>query len=241
MSYNGSQFYNNSANLEKYLERRSTLDNANDTLEKPVICELIGDVSGSRILDIGCGDGKFALELFDAGCDEYVGIDGAETMFQLAVSTVNGYNATIVHTTIEHWTYPAAAFDLVLSRLAVHYVEDISSLFRQIHQSLIPGGRFIFSIEHPVITSTLQPTGMRMDWVVDHYFSEGYREQHWLGGIVHKFHRPIEAYYRALQEAGFTIDHLRESAPQRQHFACEETYQRRLRIPLFLILGAKKE
>lgn len=68
---------------------------------------------------------------------------------------------------------------------------------------------------------------------------EGYREQQWLGGTVYKYHRTIENYYSALQQAGFTVHSLRESNPQRKYFFNEKTYERRRRIPLFLFLAAQ--
>lgn len=64
MSYNGSHFYDNDANFTNYMERRKWGENANDTLEKPIISELIGDVNGKTIWDLGCGDAKFAKDLF---------------------------------------------------------------------------------------------------------------------------------------------------------------------------------
>ncbi|WP_150274888.1 class I SAM-dependent methyltransferase [Paenibacillus tepidiphilus] len=240
MDYTGSEFYDNDANFAKYMERRQWQENANDTLEKPVILELIGDVQGKKILDLGCGDAKFAKDLFDLGCEEYSGIEGSANMVQAAAAAVKGYNASVIHTTMESWQPLHNSFDLVISRLAVHYIEDLASLLQKIHQALKPGGSFIFSLEHPVITSTLQTSGTRTNWIVDNYFIEGYREQQWLGGSVQKYHRSIEQYYIALQQAGFRIDYLRESNPQRKNFSTDETYERRLRIPLFLFLSASK-
>ncbi|KAA2302245.1 SAM-dependent methyltransferase, partial [Clostridioides difficile] len=60
MKDRGSDFYDDEANFEKYMERRKWQENANDTLEKPVMLELIGDVAGKNILDLGCGDARFA-------------------------------------------------------------------------------------------------------------------------------------------------------------------------------------
>ena len=122
----------------------------------------------------------------------------------------------------------------------LHYLEDLEHLFLKVQQTLKPNGRFVFSVEHPVITSTLQPSGKRSNWIVDQYFIEGFREQQWLGGTVHKYHRTIEQYFAALQQAGLTIEQLRESKPQRSNFLHDETYERRLRIPLFFFLAARK-
>ncbi|MGE7825714.1 class I SAM-dependent methyltransferase [Paenibacillus sp. NPDC093718] len=240
MSYNGSDFYDNNTNFENYMQRRQGQENANDTLEKPVIWQLLGDVSDQFVLDLGCGDAGFGVELLEKGCASYVGIEGSRNMVEAATNNLAGCNGTVVHTRLEDFAYPRDSYDLVLSRLAIHYLQDIERVFRFIYQSLKPNGRFVFSVEHPVITSTLQPSGIRTNWVVDNYFIEGYREQQWLGGTVHKYHRTVEDYFRAVQEAGFIVEQLRESSPVREHFINEETYERRRRIPLFLFLAGRK-
>ncbi|MCZ1264874.1 class I SAM-dependent DNA methyltransferase [Paenibacillus tundrae] len=242
MSERGSDFYDDGANFEKYMERRQWQENANDTLEKPVMLELVGDVGGKCILDLGCGDARFGAELLgpEHRGGSYTGIEGSVNMIQAAHESIKGQNAQIEQAYMEDWSYPADTYDLAISRLAIHYIEDVDSLFRKVYHTLKENGTFVFSVEHPVITSTLQPSGVRTNWVVDQYFVEGFREQQWLGGTVKKMHRSIESYYMALQQAGFQVQHLRESAPQRQHFVNEETYLRRQRIPLFLFLSARK-
>lgn len=242
MGNRGSDFYDNVDQFEKYMERRQWQENANDTLEKPVMLELIGDVAGKTILDLGCGDAKFGVELLRAGQEgtAYTGVEGSLNMVRAANESVKGTNARIEQAFMEDWTYPAGTYDLVISRLAIHYIEDVESLFHKIYHTLKENGTFVFSVEHPVITSTMQPSGTRTSWVVDQYFVEGFREQQWLGGSVKKMHRSIESYYMALQRAGFHVEHLRESTPQRSYFVNEETYLRRQRIPLFLFLAARK-
>ncbi|PQP84273.1 SAM-dependent methyltransferase [Paenibacillus sp. PCH8] len=225
------------------MERRQWQENANDTLEKPVMLELIGDAAGKSILDLGCGDARFAADLLsvdEQGTTTYTGIEGSVNMVQAANESVKGMNARIEQAFMEDWSYPTETYDLVISRLAVHYIEDVESLFKSVYSTLKENGTFVFSVEHPVITSTLQPSGTRTNWIVDQYFVEGFREQQWLGGSVKKMHRSIESYYVALQRAGFKVEHLRESTPQRAHFVNEETYLRRQRIPLFLFLAARK-
>ncbi|MBD0328119.1 MAG: hypothetical protein ICV68_16970 [Pyrinomonadaceae bacterium] len=55
-----------------------------------------------------------------------------------------------------------------------------------------------------------------------------------------KDHRTIEEYFTTLQCAGFRVEQLREAHPHREQFAALETYERRKRIPLFLVLAGRK-
>ncbi|HZG17516.1 MAG TPA: class I SAM-dependent methyltransferase [Candidatus Bathyarchaeia archaeon] len=240
MKYYGSQFYDNDENFKSYQERRSHQENANDTLEKPIFLEMLGDVNGLRILDLGCGDAAFARELLALGCSHYTGVEGSKNMVQAAINNLAGTSAEVIHDTLENWEFSHRQYDLVISRLVLHYIEDLTAILSGVYHSLRPNGRILFSVEHPTITSTLQPSGTRTNWIVDNYFHTGYREQRWLGGQVFKYHRTIEDYFLLLQQAGFQVDALRESRPRREHFQKEETYLRRMRIPLFLFLSGKK-
>jgi hypothetical protein len=86
------------------------------------------------------------------------------------------------------------------------------------------------------------PAGsQRQDWIVDDYFATGLRETEWMGGRVQKYHRTVEDYFAELQRAGFAVEQLRESRPERGRFANEQTYARRMRIPLFLFLAGRKD
>lgn len=241
MKPNGSRFYDNDEFFKTYWMRRQNKENPNDTIEKPILEELIGNVSNLSILDLGCGDAWFGSELVASGCKSYLGIEGSLNMFNEARENLKNLdNAHVIHTAIEDWGFPKAIYDIVVSRLVLHYIEDIETVFHKAYESLRQGGRLIFSIEHPVITSTLQTNGLRTNWLVDNYFSQGIRKQIWLGAEVYKYHRSTEWYFSSLQKVGFTIETLKEGCPQRENFESEETYNRRIRIPVFLILACRK-
>ncbi|MBH8553086.1 class I SAM-dependent methyltransferase [Nostocaceae cyanobacterium CENA357] len=243
MEQTGPNFYDDEAVFATYMHHRQSTDTPNDTLEKPVIMSLIRSITGKRILDLGCGDAAIGRELLDRGAASYTGIEGSHKMAEVATKKLADTTCQIIKQTIENWTYPHAAFDLVIARLSLHYVADLAPICTQIFNSLTPAGRLVFSVEHPVITSCDRgwTSGkMRQDWVVDNYFTTGVRVTQWLGGTVQKYHRTIEDYFHFLNEVGFIIEDLREARPQREHFHDVQTYERRKRIPLFLILAAHK-
>jgi SAM-dependent methyltransferase len=243
MAQSGPHFYDDETVFATYAAHRQRANAPNDTLEKPVFLRLIQPIPGKRILDLGCGDAAIGRELLENGAASYIGLEGSEKMATLAAKTLGNVDGQIIRQTIEDWIYPEAAFDLVLSRLALHYIADFAAVSRNVFYTLSPGGAFVFSVEHPVITSCDRgwtPGTLRQDWVVDDYFMTGLRVNNWLGGTVQKYHRTIEDYFCQLQEAGFRIEQLREAHPQREHFQDQQTYERRKRIPLFLLLAARK-
>lgn len=240
----GPAFYDDDAIFQTYMARRQRPDNPNDTIERPDIYELIGDLNNRRILDLGCGDASFGRDALAHGCASYLGIDGSHNMIERSEQTLAGTAGRVEQATLEHWSYPLEAFDLVVSRLALHYIADIETVFHQVFRSLVPQGRFVFSVEHPVITScdrAWKGAGKRQAWLVDNYFESGQRTSSWMGGTVRKYHRTIEDYFGSLQCVGFRVDSLREAMPRPEMFGDDaETYQRRRRIPLFLILASQK-
>lgn len=239
MAKRGPAFYDEEAVFATYARSWERPDNPNDTLEQPVLRELAGDLADRRVLDLGCGAGAFGAYALARGCHAYIGVDGSRNMVAAARQALGGTAGDVVHAALETWDYPAAAFDLAVSSLALHYVADVAAIFARVFRTLVPGGRIVFSVEHPVITCCDRgwQSGHRQDWLVDDYFTIGPRERSWLGGEVVKYHRTVEAYFAALQGAGFVVDHLRESHPQRARFADGAEYARRKRIPLFLFLA----
>ncbi len=244
MSHSGPAFYDVEDIFHHYTLRRAQPGNANDSLEKPIFDELVGAVSGLRILDIGCGDARFGCEALAQGCASYIGIDGSQRMTELASQSLAGTRGQAIQAHMESWDYPSCAFDLVVARMALHYTADIVALFAKVYRALAVGGRFVFSVEHPVITASDQArpdgTGKRQGWIVDDYFSTGPRVVKWLGGEVVKVHHTVEDYFGALQQAGFAVTALRESRPRPELFPDVHEYERRKRIPLMLLLAGQR-
>ncbi|MCA9839086.1 MAG: methyltransferase domain-containing protein [Trueperaceae bacterium] len=235
-------FYDQDEVLAIYLAHRQRRDNPNDALERPVFLDLAGDLRNLDIIDLGCGDAAFGREALSGGARSYLGIELAEGMVQLALENLADTSGKVERKGIEDWQAQEGQADFVVSRLALNYVEHLEPVFREVYKALRPGGRFVVTLEHPVITSHFASleSGKRSSWLVDDYFKSGARKHVWLGKEITKYHHSIEDYLSMLEEAGLRLERLRESKPQREHFHSEAEFQRRLRIPLFLFLAASK-
>ncbi len=236
----GGAFYDR-VGVERYRAQHPELSNPNFVMEEPAFLDELGAVAGQRVVDLGCGDAALGRALLDAGCHRYLGVDGSERMVQAARETLHGTSGEVVHGDLEDFTAPPGDFDLVVSRLALHYVRNVETVLSSCRACLSPDGRIVLTVLHPVITShdarasTQEP---RTNWVVDDYFVAGPREQHWLGDTAVWHHRTIEDYVAALRRAGFTLTALRECAPRRERFGEDEAeFARRSRIPMFLLLA----
>jgi len=148
-----SAFYDDSEVFATYMQHRAWSANPNDTIERPAFLDVLGDVRGRRVLDLGCGDGRFGRNLLDAGALSYLGVDASANRAALADQTLPG---CVRHQRIEEFTAPPGSMELVVSRLALHYVSDVGAVLRRVYTTLADSGRLVFSVEHPVITSSDQ-------------------------------------------------------------------------------------
>lgn len=239
----GRCFYDHETVFSNYSAHREWGLNPNVVMEEPALLSALGDMTGARVLDLGRGDAALGRTLLEAGCRSYHGIDASERMIERATETLKWTSGTVSLGTIEAFAAPPDSFDVVVSRVVLHYVEAIAPVLRACHTCLSAGGRFIFSVVHPMVTSHDARTAgeKRTNWIVDEYFVRGPRVQRWPGGQVIWFHRTTEDYVAELHQAGFRLVHLGECEPQYDRFDGHgDEYQRRRRIPLFLLLGAEK-
>jgi SAM-dependent methyltransferase len=136
------------------------------------------------------------------------------------------------------------AFDLVTAFMSLMDVEDMPGAVREVARVLEAGGRFCFSIAHPINTAgrfdeRLADAPFR---VADYFTERRVDETLERDGIRIRFaavHRPLEAYSRALEAAGFVIEALREFPlpPEAWRDGSSARWQR---VPLFLHVRAVK-
>ncbi len=239
----GGGFYDDEEVLRAYLDHRHAgTASPNTVMEEPAFLDELGSVGGARVLDLGCGDGSFAAQVLRRGASAYLGIDGSKAMIDVAVRDHAGPAATFEVGDIEDLAMPEAAFDLVTSRMALHYVEDLRPVLDAVRSILRPGGRLLFSVVHPVITCHAEPSsGPRASWVVDDYFVPGPRTRPWFGRVVTWHHRTTEHYVTALGDCGLVLTSLRECEPDATLLADDPLeLERRRRVPLMLLLSATR-
>lgn len=243
MEFRGASVYDEGEFYENYMKRRKRPESPNNIIERPILLEMIGNVAGKRILDLGCGDAEIGVELLQQGGASYLGVEGSKNMALAAAENLEGTTGQVIHSSMEEWRPHPDFYDFVLSRFALHYLEDLRSVFKKVHDSLVPGGKFIFSVQHPVLTSSTkrEGSGRRTDWIVDDYFFQSERAEPWIGRKVIKYHRTIEEYFQLLLQAGFTVDNLREGKPRVENFSSQKEYERRMRIPLVLMISGTKQ
>jgi SAM-dependent methyltransferase len=213
--------------------------------EWPSLRELLPDLRGRQVLDLGCGYGWFSRWAVENGAGHVLGIDLSERMLATAKSKTGTTVITYQQHDLEHVVLEADAFDVVYSSLTLHYLEALPALLRQVHGALRTGGAFVFSVEHPLFTAPTNPGFVTspdgtLTWPVDRYLIEGPRVTNWFAPGVVKQHRTIGTYVNLLIATGFHIDALIEWGPTPEQIAAVPAWAGETDRPAFLLMRAHR-
>lgn len=211
--------------------------------EWPTLKNLMPEIKGKRILDLGCGYGWHCKWLIEQGASEVIGVDSSSLMIEKAESINSDKNIKYLVQDISKLDV-TGTFDLILSSLVLHYIEDYPQLIESLKPRLNQNGTILFSVEHPIFTAEGSQTwvvdkdGKTLHWPVDHYYDESWRTSTFLGESVMKYHRTMSQYINTLITAGFTIDALTEVIPPQEWLQEAEENLNELRRPMMLIIKA---
>ncbi len=168
-------------------------------MENQWILELMGDLRGKKLLDIGAGLGEssvyFALQGADVVCT-----DISPAMVDLAkrLAIHHGTEISGITTPGETIDFPDDSFDIVHIANTIHHVASKQKLFSEIHRVLKPNGRF-FSIDplayNPVInvyrrmatqvrTADEAPLSLKDVALVKQYFKDVQHREFWIFSML---------------------------------------------------------
>ncbi|MFR7591735.1 MAG: class I SAM-dependent methyltransferase [Longibaculum sp.] len=207
--------------------------------------KLLPDFQNKDVLDLGCGYGWHCLYAKKHGASHVLGTDISQKMLEVAKEKSQDYNIDYVCQAMEDLEFKDEQFDIILSSLAFHYVQDYNDLIQKIVKWLKPTGKLIFSVEHPVFTAYgtqdwfYNETGDILHFPVDNYYYEGQRDAIFLGEHVIKYHRTLTTYLNTLLCNGLTITHIVEPQPP-QHMMDIPGMKDEMRRPMMLLVSCQK-
>lgn len=231
--------YDDEGFFAAYARLRRSVEGLAAAGEWPVLQGLLGPVAGARVLDLGCGYGWFCRWALGSGAAAVSGVDLSERMLARAREAGGGISYAIGD--LEDLTIAAGAWDVVYSSLALHYVVGIGGLFRRVFDGLAPGGRLVFSVEHPIFTAPKNAAWRDGVWPLDSYLVEGPRVTDWLAPGVIKQHRTVGTYVEALLAAGFRLTGLVEWGPSAAQVAENPAWALERERPPFLLVSAVRD
>ncbi|WP_074012745.1 malonyl-ACP O-methyltransferase BioC [Candidatus Sodalis sp. SoCistrobi] len=101
------------------------------------LCDLIGPVTGGRLLDAGCGTGWFSRR-WQAQGNQVVALDLSAAMLSYARQQRSA--GAYVVGDIEQLPLATGSIDIVFSNLAVQWCDDLPQALAELYRVLRPGG-----------------------------------------------------------------------------------------------------
>lgn len=238
--------YDNEIFFEGYRKIREKENNANDLFEIPALLSLLPDLTGKRVLDLGCGYGEHCKLFVERGAQKVVGIDISVKMLEVAKKENADPKIEYRNLPMEHLEELTDTFDVIVSSLALHYVEDFSGVVKNIRRLLQNGGRFIFSQEHPLVTChsvgkrwTKNENGEKLYVNLSNYGVSGERSTTWFVEDLKIYHRTFSEIINTLTEAGFSIEKMIEPLPTEELLQKYPDHRDLFHKPDFLLLSVK--
>jgi SAM-dependent methyltransferase/ADP-ribose pyrophosphatase YjhB (NUDIX family) len=207
---------------------------------------LLGDLRGKRVLEVGCGGGQCSIAFARQGALA-TGIDAAanQIAYARALAVREGLEVALHEGDITLMPQvEKASQDTVFSAYALQYVEEIETCLSEVNRVLVPGGAFVFSVDHPAWQMMSEDDPYR---VVRPYW-DGYAE--WEEALapgvwLRAWYRSIERWFDLLRGAGFAVDRVLEPmmVAEVHDASWDETYsyERGRVIPSTLIFRAIKQ
>ncbi|MDD7941693.1 class I SAM-dependent methyltransferase [Actinomycetospora lutea] len=225
---------------------REQLDRYRTELTDGSVLDAVGDCSGTRVLDGGCGEGYMSRLLAERGAS-VVGVDTSETLIASARHHPDARTLGIDYkvANLENLPEPDATFDIAVCNHVLSDVADPASALRELGRVLRPGGRLVALMLHPCFYTAHAERDASGSIPVATYFSERRVDQPFVvAGLespaeVHMNFRPLEFYSQAITDAGFLISGLSEPHPPAEWLREVAWWKKNFVRPLFLLISAE--
>ena len=170
---------------------------------------LLGDVDGTKAVELGCGGAQFGLALAERGADVTgVDISAAQLDHARSLAAEREQEVEFVEASVTDLPLSDATFDLAFSAFAFQWVGDLRACFEEAHRVLVDGGRLVFSVDHPYYKLLDPETGGFARSYFDDSPRRAYSESLDAEMIIQQ--RRVSDVVNLLVEAGFTVEELHE-------------------------------
>ena len=192
-------------------------------LEKPMMRELLPDLTGKKVLMLGCGTGEECLLLSQFGGVDMVGVDNSAESIRLANETYPEFKFSVAD--MHELPFEDETFDFVYSSLVVHYSGTPSVVYDEINRVLKKGGQLLFSIGHPMrwASENVEFNGKACKIlgfqannedgeVYGNYNTFAKHDHYFPNGEVLSFYVGAPSYhFKLLKKSGFTVEDFSET------------------------------
>ncbi|WP_433944928.1 class I SAM-dependent methyltransferase [Paenibacillus sp. SN-8-1] len=207
-------------------------------------CQLFGDVSGKKLLEIGCGNGQSLQYQGERKASELWAVDISERQIEKATQHLKscGITAKLICSPMEkECGIRTDYFDYVYSIYAIGWTTDLEGTFQRISSYLKKDGLFIFSWSHPIHRCVASENDIFT--IKKSYFDESWYPVAVDEGELLLADRKLSTYVNALAKAGFVIEQMIEQTDEEimQSRADNSDMAKRAKMfPVTFVIKARK-
>ena len=206
---------------------------------KPLLISRIQALAPINVLEVGAGTGHISNELFKLGFS-VTAIEPSLGMYEVAQDVLSSTDVSLVNCTSFELGQDKV-YDVALSHLVAHVVDDLSGFFVSVGQHLDTNGHFIFSIPHPCFYNEYKGFfGDEYNYMVpmkkNISFTITKDPRNTISGVPYH-HRPLSEYFNSLVKSGFAIDGFDETYPDDD---IQEKYGTKWKTPRYCVFTCKK-
>lgn len=117
-------------------------------LEERLLAPQLADVGGCRVVDVGCGTGRWLARLAPGGAKALVGIDSSAEMLRRAQRKLCGA-LSLAQSTCTAIPLQDACADIILCSFTIGYTDRLGDVARELARICKPGGHVYVSELHP--------------------------------------------------------------------------------------------
>ena len=240
--------YDNEAFFLGYSDIRNSSNSYNNLLEQPLMQELLPDLVGKKVLDLGCGFGFNCVDFVKRGAAKVVGVDISKKMLAVAKDKSASVEIEYINLDMLDISSLSEKFDLIYSSLAFHYIDNFKKLSTDIFALLKSGGQLLYSQEHPIITAPIDDCGSYNkdalgqveSYTFSNYNQSGRRQFFWIADEVVIYHRPMGEIITTLAQSGFRIEAVLEPTPREEALKALPILAKEFLAPAFMVVKARK-
>ncbi|MGI5270615.1 class I SAM-dependent methyltransferase [Nonomuraea sp. CA-218870] len=182
---------------------------------------LLGEVRGRDVLEIGCGAAQCARWLVTEGARVAAfDLSRGQLLHARRINEETGVRVPVVQADAEALPFASESFDVACSAFgALPFVADAAAVFREVRRVLRPGGRFVFSVSHPIRWAFPDDPGPRGLTSDRSYFDRTpYEERDEHGELSYvEHHRTMGDWVSLLAASGLAVTGLVEPEWPQEH------------------------
>lgn len=198
----------------------------------PTLAEIIPSLRGKKVLDLGCGEGRYSRVLQDRGA-VVTGIDPVPQFIDHARSL--DPQSTYVEGQAEKLPFDDNSFDLVLSYLSIVDIVDLQAASQEIARVVRDHGELIIVTISNVASTTSNwvkdEDGNNLFRKVDRYMEHFSMDLEWRDIRIRNYHRPISYILGLFLDQGFVLTQFLEPLPD----PSDPNYEDEFRVPTFQV------